>query len=64
MNNLIRVDKLLINIYEEENDENYFSRFISILYNFERWFFIKKERKTKKTKEISHVELKKNNTNI
>ena len=64
MNNLIRVDKLLINIYEEENDENYFSRFISILYNFERWFFIKKERKTKKTKEISHIELKKNNTNI
>ena len=47
MEKLNRVDKLLDEIYKLKNEDNYFSFFISILYNYERWFFIKKERKRK-----------------
>ena len=37
----IYVDKLLKEVHEINNENNYFSRFISILYNLKRWFFIK-----------------------
>ena len=48
MDNFIRVDKLLEEIYDLHNEDNYFSRFIIILYNFERWFYIKIGRKRNK----------------
>ena len=48
MDNFIRVDKLLEKIYDLHNGDNYFSRFIIILYNFERWFYIKIGRKRNK----------------
>jgi hypothetical protein len=41
----IYVDELLKEVYEINNENNYFSRFTSILYNLKRWFFIKQERK-------------------
>ena len=44
MTKFTRVDKLLEEIYKLNNKNNYFSIFISIMYNFERWYFIKKER--------------------
>ena len=44
MVNFIRVDKLLEEIYKLNNENNYFSRFFYILYNYERYFYIKKER--------------------
>ena len=47
MEYFIRVDKLLEEIYKLNNEIDYFTCFISILYNFERWFFIKKERQRK-----------------
>ena len=47
MNKFNRVDKLIEEIYQLNNKNNYFSIFISIIYNFERWYFIKKERKRK-----------------
>ena len=47
MEYFIRVDKLLEEIYKLNNEIDYFTSFISILYNFERWFFIKKERQRK-----------------
>lgn len=52
MEKFIRADKLLDEIYKKlkknnynDKEKNYFSFFISILYNFERWFFIKQKRK-------------------
>ena len=50
MDNFTRVDKLLKEIYELHNENNYFSLFFSILYNFERWFFIKKGRQINRRK--------------
>ena len=44
MTKFTRIDKLLEEIYKLNNKNNYFSIFISIIYNFERWYFIKKER--------------------
>ena len=41
----IYVDELLKEVYVINNENNYFSRFTSILYNLKRWFFIKQERK-------------------
>ena len=41
----IYVDELLKEVHKINNENNYFSRFVSILYNFKRWFFIKQERK-------------------
>ena len=40
-----RVDKLLLDIYQKDSNKNYLSHFISLMYNYERWFFIKKGRK-------------------
>ena len=45
MNKFIRADEFLKEIYRLNNGDNYFSCFISILYNYKRWFFIKLERK-------------------
>ena len=50
MDNFIRVENLLEKIYNLHNGDNYFSLFIIILYNYERYFFIKIGRKTKKEK--------------
>lgn len=50
MDHFIRVDKLLEKIYDLKNGDNYFSLFITILYNFERWFFIKTGRHRSKEK--------------
>ena len=44
----IYVDELLEEILKINNENNYFSRFVSILYNLKRWFFIKQERIRKK----------------
>ena len=43
--NIIYVENLLKDI-SEENDEEYFSLFTLLLYNYEKWFLIKKERRT------------------
>lgn len=50
--NFERVDKLLEEIYSSNIGNNYFSFFISLLYNYKRWFFIKqgRERKGKNNK--------------
>ena len=54
MNKFERVDNLLEDIYSN-NNKNYFSCFLYLLYNFERWFFVKQGRqrkeKIKKNKE-------------
>ena len=44
MDKFIRIDNLLEEIYKLNYENNYFSIFISIIYNIERWFFIKQER--------------------
>lgn len=51
--NFKKVDKLLEEIYDLNNENNYFSFFVCLLYNFERWFYVKKgrQRKDKKRKE-------------
>ena len=46
---MVGVDKLL-NEIKEKNDEDYLPRFIFCLYNYERWFYLKKNRKNKKNK--------------
>ena len=48
MDKFNRIDYLLNEIGQLNNENNYFSIFISIIYNIERWFFIKKERNKKK----------------
>ena len=50
MTKFIRVDKLLEEIYQLNNKNNYFSIFILMIYNFERWYFIKQDR-TRKNKD-------------
>ena len=48
--NFERVDKLLDEIYNsnlKSNDINYFSKFACLIYNYERWFFIKQSRQKK-----------------
>ena len=39
-----RVDNLLLDIYHKDCNKNYLSHFISLMYNYERWFFIKRGR--------------------
>ena len=46
---MVGVDKLL-NEIKEKNDEDYLPRFIFCLYNYERWFYLKKTRNKKKNK--------------
>ena len=48
---LVGIDKLL-NEIKEKNDEDYLPRFITCLYNYERWFSLKKPRKIIKKKQI------------
>ena len=45
-----RVDKLLTDIYDS-HDKNYFSIFAYLIYNYERWFFIKQSRQPKQNKD-------------
>ena len=42
-NNIIGVEELLTKI-DDNNDKNYFSIYTFLLYNYKRWFIIKKER--------------------
>ena len=44
---LICVDKIL-NKIDDNIDEDYIARFIFCLYNYERWFHLKKSRKKRK----------------
>ena len=39
-----RVDNLLLDIYQKDCNKNYLSHFISLMYNYERWFYIKRGR--------------------
>ena len=39
-----RVDNLLLDIYQKDCSKNYLSHFISLMYNYERWFYIKRGR--------------------
>ena len=41
------IDKLILDIYEKYQETNYLVYFISYIYNYERWFLIKKERNRK-----------------
>ena len=47
INHFERADKLLEDIYHLNYNHNYFSRFVILLYNYERWFFVKQGRKRK-----------------
>ena len=46
--NFTYVESLLEKIYNEDNDNYYFSRFIVILYNLRRFFFVKESRKVRR----------------
>ena len=46
--NLVRIDKFLKIINEKNKDENYMSHFIFYLYNYERWFYLKRGRNRNK----------------
>ena len=46
MNKFERIDKLLEDIYLN-NDINYYSSFVYLIYNYERWFYVKQGRKRK-----------------
>ena len=48
-----RVDTLIEEIDLNENENNYKSNYLYIFYNYERWFFIKKQRKSHKKKKLS-----------
>ena len=49
--NLIGLDKI-VNKIKENNDEDYMALFIFCLYNYERWFYLRKRKTIKKEKEI------------
>ena len=49
--NLIGLDKILDKL-NKNNDEDYMALFIFYLYNYERWFYLRKRKKIKKEKEI------------
>ena len=58
-----RVDKLLTGIYDS-HDKNYFPIFAYLIYNYERWFFIKQSRQPKQKKDkIDKQENKKKSKN-
>ena len=46
--NLVRIDKFLKIINEKNKDEEYMSHFIFYLYNYERWFYLKRGRNRNK----------------
>ena len=50
MNKFERIDKLLEDIYLN-NDINYYSSFVYLIYNYERWFYVKQGRKRGKKKD-------------
>ena len=52
-NKFIKLDKLILEIYEKEYTNNYLSYFISYAFNYKRWFFMKKGRKRVSNK-LSH----------
>ena len=63
MDNLMRVDKLLEEVYNLNFGNKYFSIFTSFIYNYERWFFIKQGRNKKikiiKEEDEKYKEIKK-----
>ena len=55
-NNFKKVDFLLKEIYNLNYGNNYFSFFISLLYNFERWFYVKQSREKKEKNQMEEDE--------
>ena len=53
MENFARPYALLDKTVLNENDNKYISHYLYIFYNYERWFFIKKQRKSHKKKKLS-----------
>lgn len=47
-----RIDKLLEEIYNLNFGNNYFSFFVYLIYNYERWFFIKQGRQRRNNKKV------------
>jgi hypothetical protein len=47
INNFNYFNTLLEEICSKNNDKNYLSSFIFLIYNYERWFYVKKSRKRK-----------------
>ena len=45
-----RVDALIEGLDQKKNENNYYSNYFYIFYNYERWFFIKIDRKERKKK--------------
>ena len=45
-----RVDALIEGFDQTKNENNYYSNYFYIFYNYERWFFIKIDRKERKKK--------------
>ena len=51
-----KVESLLEEIYNLNYGNNYFSFFISLLYNFERWFYVKQSREKKEKNQMEEDE--------
>ena len=49
--NLIGLDKIIDKL-NKNNDEDYMALFIFCLYNYERWFYLRKRKTIKKEKEL------------
>ena len=45
--NMPKIADLLINILIKENDSDFLSIFIFYLYNYEKWFYFKRNRRSK-----------------
>ncbi len=45
--NIPKIVDLLINILIKENDSDFLSNFIFYLYNYEKWFYFKRNRRGK-----------------
>ena len=53
-----RIDKLLEEIYNLNFGNNYFSFFVYLIYNYERWFFIKQGRQRRNNKKVEEKRIK------
>ena len=52
---MVGVDDFLNKMVLNNNDEVYFSIFVFYLYNYERWFYIKKGRNRKSSKNKQYL---------
>ncbi len=46
----VKVEQLILEIYKKNYNHNYLSYFISYVFNYERWFILKKGRKRESNK--------------